>query len=56
MAALRPGCALSVFTWGATGQITASHADLDELAAAITSPDDALAPRRLGRSLSRLGC
>jgi valacyclovir hydrolase len=44
MAALRPGCALSVFTWGATGQIVASHADLDELAAAITSPSDALAP------------
>jgi valacyclovir hydrolase len=44
MAALRPGCALSVFTWGAIGQITASHADLDELATAITSPGDALAP------------
>jgi pimeloyl-ACP methyl ester carboxylesterase len=44
MAALRPGCALSVFTWAATGQILASHADLDELAAAITSPSDALAP------------
>ena len=27
MAALRPSCALSVFIWGATGQITASHAD-----------------------------
>jgi valacyclovir hydrolase len=44
MAALRPGCALSVFTWGATGQIVASHADLDEIAAVITSPSDALAP------------
>lgn len=44
MAALRPGCALSVFTWGAIGQIVATHADLDELAAAITSPSDALAP------------
>jgi valacyclovir hydrolase len=44
MAALRPGCALSLFTWGATGQITASHADLDELAAAITSPSDVTAP------------
>lgn len=44
MAALRPGCALSVFTWGATGQIVASPADLDELAAAITRPTDALAP------------
>jgi valacyclovir hydrolase len=44
MAALRPGCALSVFTWGAIGQIVASHADLDELAAAITSPSDELAP------------
>lgn len=44
MAALRPGCALSVFTWGASGQIAASHADLDELAAAISSPSDALAP------------
>jgi valacyclovir hydrolase len=44
MAALRPGCALSVFTWGAAGQIIASHAELDELAAVITSPSDALAP------------
>jgi valacyclovir hydrolase len=44
MAGLRPGCALSVFTWGAIGQIAASPADLDELAAAITSPSDALAP------------
>jgi valacyclovir hydrolase len=44
MAALRPGCALSVFTWGAAGKISASHADLDELAGAITSPSDALAP------------
>jgi valacyclovir hydrolase len=44
MAALRPGCALSVFTWGAIGQIAASQADLDELATAITSPSDALAP------------
>jgi valacyclovir hydrolase len=44
MAALRPGCALSVLTWGAIGQIAASPADLDELAAAITSPSDALAP------------
>jgi valacyclovir hydrolase len=44
MAALRPGCALSVFTWGAAGQIAASHADLDELAAAITSPSDTLGP------------
>lgn len=44
MAALRPGRALSVFTWGAIGQIVASRADLDELAAAITSPSDALAP------------
>jgi valacyclovir hydrolase len=44
MAALRPGCALSVFTWGAIGQVVASPADLDELAAAITSPSDALAP------------
>jgi pimeloyl-ACP methyl ester carboxylesterase len=44
MAALRPGCALSVFTWGAIGQIVASQADLDELAAVITSPSDALAP------------
>jgi len=44
MAALRPGCALSVLTWGASGQIAASHADLDELAAAITNPSDALAP------------
>jgi pimeloyl-ACP methyl ester carboxylesterase len=43
MAALRPGCALSVFTWGAIGQIAASPADLDELAAAITSPSGALA-------------
>jgi pimeloyl-ACP methyl ester carboxylesterase len=41
MAAFRPGCALSVFTWGAIGQIVASHADLDELA---VSPSDALAP------------
>jgi pimeloyl-ACP methyl ester carboxylesterase len=44
MAALRPGCALSVFTWGATGQIVASDADLDELATAITSPAGAMAP------------
>jgi valacyclovir hydrolase len=36
MAALRPGCALSLFTWGAIGQIVASRADLDEVAAAIT--------------------
>lgn len=43
MAALRPGCVLSVFTWGTTGQIVASQADLDELATAITSPSDALA-------------
>ena len=43
MAALRPGCALSVFTWGAVGQITASPADLDELAAAIISPSGAMA-------------
>jgi valacyclovir hydrolase len=44
MAALRPGGALSVLTWGAIGQITASQADLDELAAAVTSPSSALAP------------
>lgn len=44
MAALRPGRALSVFSWGAIGQIVASPADLDELAAAITSPSRALAP------------
>jgi pimeloyl-ACP methyl ester carboxylesterase len=44
MAALRPGCALSVFTWGAVGQIIASQADLDELAAAIASPSDAMLP------------
>ncbi len=44
MAALRPGCALSVFAWGAIGQIVASPADLDELAAAIASPSGALAP------------
>lgn len=44
MAALRPGCSLSVFAWGAIGQIAASPADLDELAAAISSPSDALAP------------
>jgi valacyclovir hydrolase len=44
MAAVRPSCALSVFTWGAVGQIVASPADLDELAEAITSPSDALAP------------
>jgi valacyclovir hydrolase len=43
-AALRPGCALSVLTWGAAGQIVASHADLDELAAAIISPGETLAP------------
>jgi valacyclovir hydrolase len=44
MAALRPGCALSVVTWGAIGQIVASPADLDELATAMSSPTDALAP------------
>jgi valacyclovir hydrolase len=44
MAALRPGCALSVFTWGAIGQIVGTHADLDELAAAISGPTDELAP------------
>lgn len=44
MAALRPGCALSVFTWGAAGQVAASPADLDEVATAITSPSSALAP------------
>src|SRR5215470_19169417 len=44
MAALRPGCALSVFTWGASGQIAASHEELDELTAAISNPSDALAP------------
>ena len=46
MAVLRPGCALSILTWGATGQIAASDADLDELAAAITGsgPGDATAP------------
>jgi valacyclovir hydrolase len=44
MAALRPGCALSVFTWGAMGQIVALPADLEALASAITSPTGALAP------------
>ena len=44
MAALRPGSALSRLTWGATGQIVASPEDLDELAAASTSPSDALKP------------
>ena len=44
MAALRPGCALSVFAWGAIGQIDATAADLDELATAIDSPSQALAP------------
>jgi valacyclovir hydrolase len=44
MAALRPGCALSVFTWGAIGQISASHEELDELATATRNPSDALAP------------
>jgi len=44
IAALRPACALSVFTWGAVGQITASRADLDELAVAMSSPSEALAP------------
>jgi valacyclovir hydrolase len=44
MAALRPGCALSVFTWGAVGQIVCSQADLDELDAAVTSPTGAVAP------------
>ena len=44
MAALRPGCALSVFTWGAIGQIVASDSDLDELATVMTSPSAELAP------------
>jgi valacyclovir hydrolase len=44
MAALRPGCALSVFAWGATGQITASDADLESLATAITGQSDEMAP------------
>jgi len=44
MAALRPGCALSVFAWGAAGQIATTHADLDELAASITSPASRNAP------------
>jgi valacyclovir hydrolase len=44
MAALRPGCALSVFCWGAVGQIIATQSDLDEIATVMTSPTDALAP------------
>jgi valacyclovir hydrolase len=44
MAALRPSCALSVFTWGAVGQILAAPADLDELAVAVTRPGGTLAP------------
>jgi valacyclovir hydrolase len=44
IAALRPACALSVVTWGASGQIVASPAELDELATAISSPTAALSP------------
>ena len=44
MAALQPGRALSVLTWGAAGQIVASPGQLDALGRAIDSPTGPLAP------------
>ncbi len=44
MAAARPGCALSVVTWGAAGQIVAAGDDLAALAKAIDHPSEALSP------------
>ena len=42
MAALQPGRALSVVTWGAVGQIVASPQQLDALAHVIDHPDGPL--------------
>jgi len=42
MAALKPGRALSVVTWGAAGQIVASPQQLDALAHVIDRPDGPL--------------
>jgi valacyclovir hydrolase len=44
MAAVRAGCALSVVTWGAAGQIVAAGDDLAALAQAIDHPSEALLP------------
>jgi pimeloyl-ACP methyl ester carboxylesterase len=44
MAAARPGCALSVVTWGAAGQVAATIDDLTAIGRAIDHPSEALLP------------
>jgi valacyclovir hydrolase len=44
MAALRPGLAMSLFTWGAAGKIEATPDELTALEHAVDQPADGLAP------------
>jgi valacyclovir hydrolase len=44
MAELRPGLALSLFTWGAAGKIEAAPGELASIENVIDQPTDALAP------------
>jgi valacyclovir hydrolase len=44
MAGLRPGLALSLFTWGATGKIEATPDELTSIENVVDHPTDGLAP------------
>lgn len=44
MAELRPGLALSLFTWGAAGKIEATQDELTSIESVVDQPEDGLAP------------